>query len=120
MGMKIPEKHFVLQVLGNLPKEYNIQCQVMRIKLSAGKWLLQSMYNQLELRYDDLSSTKTSCKNGRRKSAFSDSDSDSTKGSANGTEDTLLTMQFEGRCCKCRQYGHKGADFSEKKLEGST
>ena len=107
-------------MLRNLPEEYNIQCQVMRIDLSAEKMLLQSMYNQLELRYDDLSSTNTSCKNGRRKSEFSDSDPDSTKGSTSRTEDALLTTQFKGRCCKCRQYRHKGLDFSEKNSERST
>ena len=78
------------------------------------------MYNQLELRYNDLSSTKTSRKNGRRKSAFSDSDLDSTKESTSGTEDALLDTQFKDRCCKCRQYGHKGEDCLEKKSEYST
>ena len=90
LGMEIPEKHFMLQVLGNLPKEYDIQCQVMRIELSAGKLNLQSMYDRLEMRYDDLTSTKTSRKNGRRKSAFSDSDSDSANDSGSGTEDAML------------------------------
>ena len=88
--MEIPEKHLILQVLGNIIKEYNFQCQVMRIELSSGKLSLQSMYNQLELRYDDLINTKTSCKNSRRKSTFSDSNLDSTKGYASGTEDALL------------------------------
>ena len=37
LGMKIPDKHLLLQVLGNLPKEYGVQCQMMRIKLYAGK-----------------------------------------------------------------------------------
>ena len=54
----------------------------MQIELSAGKLLLQSMYDQLELKYDDLSSTKTSRENGCRKFAFSDSDSNSAKESA--------------------------------------
>ena len=90
LGMEIPEKHFILQVLRNLPKEYDIQCQVMRIELSAGKLTIQGMYDQLELRYEDLNSTKTLRKNGRRKSAFSDSDSESSKGSASGTEDALI------------------------------
>ena len=49
LGMKILDKHFVLQVLGNLPKEYDVQCQMMRIELSARK-----PYEQLELRYNNL------------------------------------------------------------------
>ena len=92
----------------------------MRIALSAGKLSIQGMYDQLELRYEDLHHTKTSRKNGRRKSAFSDSDSDSSKGSASSTEDALLATQFKGRCRKCGQYGHKGADCPEKKSENST
>ena len=120
LGMEIPEKHFVLQVLKNLPKEYDIQCQVMRIKLSTRKLSLQSMYNHLELRYDDPSSTKTSCKNGHSKSVFLDNDSDCTKGSTSRTEDALLPTQFKGRCRKCGQYRHKGADFPEHKTESCT
>ena len=49
LGMKIPDKHFVLQVLGNLPKEYGVQCQMMWIKLSARKLSIESMYKKLEL-----------------------------------------------------------------------
>ena len=48
LGMEIPEKHFILQVLGNLPREYDIQCQVMQIELSARKLTIQGMYDQLE------------------------------------------------------------------------
>ena len=44
LGIEILEKHFILQVLRNLPKEYNIQCQVMRIELSARKLTIQGMY----------------------------------------------------------------------------
>ena len=104
-------------MLKNLPKEYNIQCQVIHIEISARKLLLQIMWNQVELQYDDLSITKTSLKNGCRKFEFSDSNSDSTKGSMIGTEDALLATKLKGRCRKCGQYIYKGADFLEKKSE---
>ena len=100
LGMEIPKKHIIPQVLGNLTKEYNIQCQVMGIKLSAGKLTIQGMYNQLEMQFKDLTSTKTLHKNGHRKSAFSWSNIESSKESTSGAEDALVA-QFKGRCCKC-------------------
>ena len=77
--MEILEKHFILQVLVNLLREYDIQCQVMWIELSAGKLSIQGMYNQLELWFEDLMSTKTLRNNGHRKSASSDSDLESSR-----------------------------------------
>ena len=65
------DTYFVLQVLGNLPKEYDVQCQMMQIKLSAQKISIESMYKQLELRYDNLYGTKTARKNGCMKSTLS-------------------------------------------------
>ena len=59
LGMKIPDKHFVLQVLGNLPKEYDVQCPMLQIEISAKKLSIDSMYKKLKLRYDDLHGTKT-------------------------------------------------------------
>ena len=76
--MGITDKHFILQVLGNLPKEYDVQCQIMGINISAGKLSIESMYKQLELRYNNLCGTKTERKNVPRKSAFSESDSESS------------------------------------------
>ena len=104
LGMKILDKHFVLKVLGNLPKEYDVQCQMMRIGLSARKISIESMYKQLELCYDDLCGTKTSHKNSCRKSTFFESDSES---SSSGTEDALLATQFKGRCRRCGTFRHK-------------
>ena len=89
-----------------------MQCQMMQIELSARKLSIESMYKQLELRYNNLCSTKTARKNGCRKSAFSESDSES---SSSGTEDALLATQFKGRCRRCRTFGHKVADCLEKK-----
>ena len=44
LDIKIPDKYFVLQVLGNLTEEYDVQCQMMRIELSAQKLSIESMY----------------------------------------------------------------------------
>ena len=68
------------------------------------------------MRLEDLTSTNL-CKNGHRKSAFSDSDSESSKDSRSGAEDALISTQFKGMSRKCGKYGHKGVDCPEKKLE---
>ena len=59
LGMKIPDKNFILQVLGCLPREYDAHCQMMRIGLSSQKLIIECINEQLELCYIDLCGTNT-------------------------------------------------------------
>lgn len=98
MGSEIKEDQFLIHVLNNLSKEYQLQVLLMekRINAFADPLTIEDMRSDLNLQFE-------------RMNEHEDDDSKSTS-----EEKALAMIQFKGRCNHCGKYGHKGADCRNK------
>jgi len=92
--IKISDEDFHLQIIGNLPKEYDIEVHEFETMMDDGNKSLDVEFikKKLKTKYDKMNLNEEK------------------EEEKEETNKSLITGRFKGRCFNCGKYGHKASD----------
>lgn len=109
---KLTEHDMLIQILNNLPKEYDIVIERLEDQLEdeENKLTLETLREKLCLKYERF----------KRKKYYgiSDDDDEDSDDDEEDEEKALVATGFKGRCHNCGVYGHKSIHCKKKKGNG--
>ena len=119
MGVDISDEDFVLQVISNLPEEYDNVIE--RIEDEIDLIEIEELREKLNIKYEKIMLRKGSHKKSYRKSDGEETALVTTHGEENGVmtsmgfiSDYALAVAFKKRCPRCGNWGHKREDCKTK------